>query len=98
MSLHHYGVVFAIDACLEISIDGLDEIIAVALSVESNDAASQQSFQQFVAPRAYSHSLRAWPGDVPERDHRCRGKPLANHRGRQSKVVVLHENDGVFRV
>src|SRR5262245_37311645 len=98
LPLHDHGVVFPIDAGLEITIDGLEEVIAMTLRMEAENAAAQQALQQFVAPRAYSHPLRAGPRYVPESDHGCCGQASANHRGREGEVIVLYENDGIFGV
>jgi hypothetical protein len=43
-------------------------------------------------------ALRVGPGDVPERDDRRAGQPLADHLRREGEVVVLHQDDGVVGV
>ena len=92
------GVELPVDAGFEIAIHRVEEVVAVELRVESEDAAAQQPVQQLLGPRADAQTLEVGPGDVPERDDRGFGQPLANHPRDQREVVVLHEDDRVVGV
>ena len=98
MALHHHRVLLPVDACFQIPVHGIDEVVAVELRVKAENAAAQQAFEQFVAPGTDSHLLRVGPGNVPEDDDGCGGQPFANHRGRESEVIILHQNDRISGV
>ncbi len=49
-----------------------------------------------VAPRADRERLRVGPRNVPERDDRRVGQPVADHPRQQREVVVLHQDDGIL--
>ena len=68
------------------------------LGVEAEDAAAEQPGEELVAPGADPEPLRVGPRDVPERDHRGPGQPLADHPRQQREVVVLDEDDRVVGV
>ncbi len=64
------GERFPVDSRLEGPIHRVDEIVAVELGVESEDAAAEQAVEQLLAPRADRECLRIRPGDMPEGDDR----------------------------
>ena len=94
----HDRVLLAIDARLEVAVDGVEEVVAVELRVEAEDAAAEQPFEQLVAPRADAEALGVRPGDVPEGEDRRARQPLADQPRREREVVVLHEDDRVVGV
>ncbi len=94
----HDGVVLPVDARLDERVDRVEEVVAVLLRVEPDDARPQQPFDELIAPGADAHALGVGPGDVPERDDGRAREAGADHRGGEGEVVVLHEDDGVVRV
>jgi hypothetical protein len=88
----------AVDPGLEEAVDALQEVVAVGLGVEADDAAAQQPVEDLVAPRADAEALGVGPGDVPEGEDGGAGQPLADEPGGEGEVVVLHEDDGVLGV
>ena len=89
----------AVDARLEQPVDGVEEVVAVELRVEAEDAAAEQAVEQLLAPRADREGLRVGPGNVPEGDDRRVGQALADHPRQQREVVVLdqhHRDPSVF--
>ncbi len=98
VSLHHHRVLLPVSARFQIAVHGIQKIVAVELRVEAENAASQQAFQHFVAPGTDAHPLGIGPGNVPEDNDGGGGQALANHRGRQGEVIILHQDDGILRV
>ena len=92
------GVELAVDARFEVPVHRVEEVVAVKLRVESQDAAAQQPVQQFLRPRTDAQALEVGPGNVPERDDGGLGQLLADHPRGQREVVVLHEDDRVVGV
>ena len=88
----------AIDARFEQPVDGVDEVVAVELRVEAEDAAAEHPGEQLGAPRADRERLGIRPGNVPERQDRRVRQPLADHPRQQREVVVLHQHDRVARL
>ena len=60
MALHHHGVLLAIDARFQIAVDRIEEIVAVKLRVEAEDAAAQQAFQQSRCARGRCPCAPRW--------------------------------------
>ena len=94
----HDRVLLPVDPGLEEPIHGIHEVIAVGLGVKAEDARAEHSLEQLVAPGADAEPLRVGPGDVPEHDHGRPGQPLADEVGHEGEVIVLNEDDRVFRV
>ena len=92
------GERLAVDARLEQAVDGVEEVVAVELRVEAEDAAAEQAVEQLGAPRADRERLGVGPRDVPERDDRRVGQALADHPRQQREVVVLHQHDRIRRL
>jgi hypothetical protein len=89
------GALLAIDARFEVAIHRIEEVVAVELGLESQDAAAKQSFQQFGAPGANAQAFGVRPGDVPEGDDGGAGQAFANQARGQGEVVVLHQHHGI---
>ena len=87
------GERLAVDARLEHAVDRVEEVVAVELRVEAEDAAAEHAVEQLVPPRADRERLGVRPRDVPERDDRRARQPVADHARQQREVVVLHEDD-----
>ena len=92
------GVELAVDARFEEPVHGVEEVVAVELRVEAEDAAAQQAVEHGLGPRADPQPLEVGPGDVPEGDDRGLRQLLADHPRRQREVIVLHEDDRVVGV
>ena len=84
-----------VDPRLEEAVHRLEEVVAVLLRVEPDDARPEHPLEQLALPRADAEPLRARPRDVPEGDDRRARQALADHPGREGEVVVLHEHDRV---
>ena len=89
------GERLAIDAGLDQPVDGIEEIVAVKLRVEAEDAAAQKAVEQFLPERADRERFRVRPRDVPERDDRRLRQLLADHPRQQGEVIVLDQNHRV---
>jgi hypothetical protein len=87
---------FAVDARLKVAIRGIEEVVAMQLRVESDNAAPEQSLQDLTPPWADAEALGVGPGNVPEGNDHCARQTLANEPRRQGEVVVLHEHDGIL--
>jgi hypothetical protein len=92
------ALALAIDAALHEGVDRVDEVVAVLLGVEADDARAEQAGEQLFAPRADADALRVGPGDVPEGEDRRARQALADHLRREGEVVVLHEHDRIVGV
>jgi len=79
------GLVFAVDARLQEAIGRIEKIVAMQLGVESHDAATEHSLDQFAPPRADAELFGIWPGDMPERRMVARGRRLRSRRGARAK-------------
>ena len=90
-------MLFPIDSGLDETVDGFDEVVAVELCVEAEDAAAEHSCQQLIPPWTDPESLEVGPGDMPEAEDGGPRKALADHPRQQREVVVLDENDGIVR-
>ena len=73
-----HGALLAVDARLEVAVDGVDEVVAVELGVEAHDAGAQQAAQQLGVPGADAQALGVREGDVPEGQHRGVRQPRAD--------------------
>ena len=89
---------FAVDARFQLPVDRVEEIVAVKLRVETEDAAAEQAVEQLDAPRADRERLRVGPGNVPERDDGGVRQALADHPRQQREMVVLHQHHRVLRL
>ena len=98
MAAHDHGIVFAVAARLQIAVNGIEKIVAVELGLEAEDAASEQAFENLVAPGADAHALGVGPGDVPEDNDGGGGKALADHGRSEGEMIVLHQDDGVLGI
>ena len=90
------GGVLAVDAAFDEAVDGLEEVVAVELGVEADDAGAEQAFEDLLLPGADAEGLGVRPGDVPEGDDGRLGQALADHARRQGEVVVLDQHDRVL--
>jgi hypothetical protein len=94
----HDRAALAVDARLEEAVDRVQEVVAVELRVEAQDACAEQAFEQLLAVRADPEQLAVGPGDVPERDHGRARQRAPDQRRRERIVVVLHEDDRVVGI
>src|SRR5260221_2756989 len=78
-----HRISFPVDACLDVAVDRVDEVVAVELGVESENAAPEETVDQLLAPGADAEGLRVRPGNVPERDDGRRRDALADHARQQ---------------
>ena len=85
----------AIDARLQGLVDGLQEIVAVRLDVESDQVGGQHAIQQFALPRADAKGLGIGPWDVPKYCDTSIGSFLFHHARKQGEVIVLDEDKRV---
>ena len=83
-----------VDARLERAIDGVEEIVAVILDVETEQIVAEQAVQDVLLPRADAERLAVRPRDVPELADRDVGPRLLHESRQQREVIVLHEHDG----
>ena len=86
----------AVDARLESAIDRIQEIVAMALDVESDQVGAEQSVEQLALPGANAERLGIGPGDVPEDGDAGIRAPLLDHPRQERKVIVLDEHHGRF--
>ena len=84
-----------LDARLEVAVHRLDEVLAVEAGVEAEDRAAQHALQDLAPPWADAEGLGVGPGDVPEGQDGGLRQLLADHRGQQREVVVLHQHHRV---
>jgi hypothetical protein len=89
------GALLPIDAALQETVHGIQEIQAVELGVEPQDRAAEQSFQDLLAPGADAEDLGVGPGDVPEGDDGGAGQALPDHLGQQGEVIVLDQDQRI---
>src|SRR4029077_17640780 len=52
-----------LDACLEVTVDGLDEILAVETSVEAEDRAAEHAVEKLLTPGADAERFGVRPGN-----------------------------------
>ena len=72
--------------------DGIDEVVSIAIGLEPDDGAAEKPLEQLCSPRADRIALRFRPRDVPEGDNRAERHPLAHHRRCQREVIVLDQD------
>src|SRR5688572_30122475 len=94
----YHGALGAVDARLQIAIDRIEEVVAVELRVEAENARAEHSLEHFAAPRTDAELLGVGPGDVPEHDHRGVRQFLAYQRRYQGEVIVLDQDDRVVAI
>src|SRR5260370_40222330 len=80
------GEPFPLDARLQRTIDGIQEVVAMRLNVKADEIRAQQSFQQFALPRTDPEPFRIRPGDVPEDGH-ARVRTLLFDQARDQREV-----------
>src|SRR5260370_40854272 len=97
MSVTLYGETFAIDARFHNPIGCLEEVITVRLYVEPDQVGAQESIHEFSLPRANAECLLVGPRDMPENCHPSIASSLFDKPGQQREMVVLHQNDRVYR-
>ena len=68
------------------------------LRVKAEDAAAEQTLQQFIAPRADRERFRIGPWNVPKRNNCRRRQAFADHLWQQSEMVILDEHDRIGRL
>ena len=90
-----HGERLAIDPRLELPIDRVDEVVAMKLRVEPENAAAEQAVEQLLPPRANRERFRIRPRNVPERNDRRSRQRLPDHARQQREVIVLDEHDRV---
>jgi hypothetical protein len=91
-------VELAIDPRFEEAIDRVEEVVAVELRVEAQDAAAQQAVQDLLGKRADTKPLEVRPWDVPEGDDRRARLALANQSRCEGEVIVLHQDDRIVGI
>ena len=90
------GEVFPIDARLENTVYGIEEIVAVSAHMETDEIRTEEAIEQFALPRADLKSLRCGPRDVPEDCDPRVGDAILQHARQQGKMIVLNQDDGVL--
>src|SRR3954453_12656330 len=93
-----YRVLLAIDACLEIALHRLEEVVAVLLRVKAENARAQHAIEQFLAERTDPELFGVGPRNVPEADDRRARQPLPDHARHQAEVIVLHQHDRIVAI
>jgi hypothetical protein len=61
LATERHGERFPVDAGFKKSIHGIDKIVAVELGMKAQNAAAQQTREQFFPPWANGERLRIWP-------------------------------------
>src|SRR6185369_3715469 len=93
-SLEHDAVPLAIDTRLELAIDGIEEVIAVMLDVESEKIVPEEAFQNLAFPGADPECFGVGPWNVPELAHNGTRRSLLDQSGKQREVIILDEDQG----
>src|SRR5579864_1636244 len=87
-----------LDARLERSVDGLQNIVAMRLNVKADQVGAQQSFQQFALPWTNAERLRIRPGNMPENGYARIRPSLFDQVRKQGEVIILNQHHGIFGV
>src|SRR5256885_11944496 len=78
-----------VDPGFQQAVDGVDEVVAVKLRVESEDARAQETVEQLLPPGADRERLGVWPGNVPEGHDGRGGQRVLDHSGAERQAGVL---------
>jgi hypothetical protein len=77
-------------------VDGLQEVVAMKLNMESYEVRSEHPQEDLLTPRADAVGFGVRPRDVPENGHLRIGTLLLDHQGEERKMIILNE-DRVLR-
>ena len=82
----------AIDTRFHEAIDGVEEIVAMELRVETNHGTAQQARDDFLLPWTDAEDFRVRPRNMPERDDGGVWQFIAEQARQQREVVVLDQD------